>query len=369
MHERTTIAELGEFGLIERIRRLVESREGGSTAGPPRDADLLLGIGDDAAVLRPEPGWDLVVTCDAQVAGRHFLPRWMSARTIGRRAMTVNLSDIAAMGAEPRHALVSLGLPSTLSVSFVDGLYDGFLDALQGSAARIIGGNLTGAGPDWFCDITLIGRVETGSALRRDGARPGDRIFCTGSPGRAAAGLTLLREIERRSGPPHPDQKPGRAIATFESEHPWSKSLLHAFLEPNARLRAGRMLAGLKGVAAVVDLRDGVVGALTRICERSDVSARIDPARFPSDPDLEAAAAATGSSRVDWTLSPGDDYELLFVLRPDEAAPIAREIAGATGIPVTEIGEIIAPDSTRVTGIEGWESRTGGPRGWDHFRG
>lgn len=369
MDERSTIAECGEFGLIERIRRLIETREGASTADPSRDADLLLGIGDDAAILRPQPGWDLVVTCDAQVAGRHFLPRWMSARTIGRRAMTVNLSDIAAMGAEPRHALVSLGLPTTLSVTFVDGLYEGFLDALQESGARIVGGNLTAAGPDWFCDITLIGRVESGSALRRDGARPGDRIFCTGSPGRAAAGLALLREIERRSGPPDPDQKPRRAIADFESEHPWSGSLLHAFLEPSARLLAGRMLASLEGVAAVIDLSDGLVGDLTRICERSNVSARLDPARFPSDPDLEAAAAATGLSRVAWTLSPGDDYELLFALRSNEADRIAREIAVASGIPVTEIGEITEPDPIRVTGIEGWESRTGGSRGWDHFRG
>lgn len=394
-----TIAELGEFGLIERIRRRIDGGFAGSGDAVASDDGTVLGIGDDAAILRPEPGWDLVVTCDAQVAGRHFVPAWMTPRAIGRRAMTVNLSDIAAMGAEPRYALISLGLPKTMTVDFVDGLYDGFLDALAGPGGRIIGGNLTGCGEEWFCDITLIGRVEAGAARRRSGARPGDRIFCTGSPGRAAAGLAVLRAIEvgegrgsggsvrngttpmgdapsggatsgaAASGRASSDGTSSDAITRFEARHPWAEPLIRAFLEPQARVAAGRVLARLDGVSAVIDLSDGLAGDLTRICEQSGVSARVDPNRFPADPALEAAARFFGRPRPDWTTMPGDDYELLLCLHPEAASGGAGELASALGLPVAEIGVILSPGPERIAGIQATGGEGVRSAGWDHFAG
>jgi thiamine-monophosphate kinase len=367
-----TIASIGEFALIQRIRAVVEDPSGRPTASDA-SSDILLGIGDDAAVIRPEPGWDLALTCDTQVCGRHFDPRWMGAGAIGRRAMTVNLSDIAAMGGEPRHALVSLGLPSSMEVAAVEELYRGFLEALEGTGARIIGGNLTSSGPEWFVDITLVGRIEQERALTRAGARPGDRILVTGSPGRSAAGLAVLRAITG-SGATSSHQK----IEQFLVTNQWARSLVRAFRQPEARIAAGRQLAKAadRPVTALVDLSDGLIGDLAHICERSGVRAKIEAARLPHDPDLVAAASHFGRVRAAWTLDPGDDYELLLTVRPAASDRVANELRAATGLTVTDIGEILPPDPpTEKPGIDpGLVEVTGLPPGehpgggWDHFR-
>jgi thiamine-monophosphate kinase len=310
---------------------------------------VILGIGDDAALLRPEPGWDWIVTCDAQVAGRHFLPDLMSARAIGRRAMTINLSDVAAMGGEPRHALVSLGLPGETTVAFVEDLYAGFLDALGPAGAAIVGGNFTGTGAEWFCDVTLIGRVEQGRALTRAGANPGDRIFVTGSPGRSAAGLEVLRNA-----------------ADLEEE--WALAVVDAYVRPQARLAAGRFLGACGGVTALIDLSDGLVGDLTRICESSGAPARIDAGRLPVDPALEEAARLFGRARWEWPLLPGDDYELLFTVRPEESDRVAEGLRGATGLPVTQIGEIVFGRAQPLVEVAGLPPGSRTFEGWDHFR-
>jgi thiamine-monophosphate kinase len=367
-----TIASIGEFALIQRIRALVEDPSGRPRA-PNASPDLLLGIGDDAALVRPEPGWDLVLTCDAQVCGRHFDSRWMGAGAIGRRAMTVNLSDISAMGGEPRHALVSLGLPGSMEVAAVEELYRGFLDALEGTEARIIGGNITKSGPEWFVDITLVGRIEQGRALTRAGARPGDRILVTGSPGRSAAGLAVLRAVTGSDAPAAiggtatyggtPGTILGTASGTPSSDHqkieqflitnPWARSLVRAFRQPQARLAAGRWLAKAadRPVTALVDLSDGLIGDLAHICERSGVRARIEVARLPHDPDLEAAASHFGLIRAAWTLGPGDDYELLMTVRPTASDSVAKELRATTGLTVTEIGEILPPAMPALGGV------------------
>lgn len=358
-----TIASIGEFALLERIRRVLESSPDRAYA-PRTGSELLLGIGDDAAILRPEPGWDLVVTCDIQICGRHFDPRWMNARAIGRRAMTVNLSDIAAMGGEPRHAVVSLGLPSSMEVTEVEELYRGFLEAMEGTGAGVMGGNLARSGSDWFVDIAILGRVEQGRAITRAGARPGDRILITGSPGRSAAGLAVLlasTDVER-----------------FLAANLWAHSLVRAFVRPEARIAAGRRLskAADRPVTALVDLSDGLVGDLGHVCGRSGVRARIDMTRLPHDPDLDAAALHFGRSRAAWTLGPGDDYELLLTVRPAAADRVAGELRAATGLMVTEIGEVLPPaseplasgeerDMVEVTGMHPGDSPA---FGWDHFR-
>ena len=217
------VGEIGEFGLIERFRKrlegisdkgrrgvpgrqeeppdqargrdLPEPRDAGPSparpGGGPPVARGFSGIGDDAAILSPEPGWDLLLTCDTLIEGRHFQRQWLAPHEVGARAAAVNLSDIAAMGGLPVGALLSLGLPPTLPAPALESIFDGLVDGLAAHDARLLGGNISAAA-ELVVDVTLIGRVEQGTALRRDGARPGDVLFVTGSPGRAGAALAGL---------------------------------------------------------------------------------------------------------------------------------------------------------------------------------
>jgi thiamine-monophosphate kinase len=416
-----TVGELGEFALLGRLRRLLEQE--GSSGAPPGSSEVVLGLGDDAAVLRPEPGFDWVVTCDAQIAGRHFLPRWMTARQIGRRAMTVNLSDLAAMGAVPRAALVSLGLDPALLVADVEELYRGLLDGLReswislldaeaqsGGARRagplaagrgapatsgadpalpaIVGGNLTGTGPEWFCDLTLLGRVEAGRALRRGGARPGDRILVTGVPGRSAAGLALLRSIDEmsdRTSSAQPSSAPSSADAPSGSGAPmadplllherleerwpgaaWPRELVRAYLAPSARISLGRRLVAGGEASATIDLSDGLAGDLLHVCEASRCRAILALDRLPQSAALEAAAHALGGEGWRFSIAPSDDYELLVTVPAAVATNLARALASSGETLVTDIGEMV--EGEPGVEIQGLPPGADLPRGWDHFR-
>lgn len=178
------VSDIGEFGLIRRIGSLLD------TDGC-RSERVTTGIGDDTASFLPRAGYELLVTCDSMVEGRHYLPAFTTSFDIGRRAMALNISDIGAMGGYALYALVSLGLPADTLVSDVEELYRGFLYEMNPFGASVIGGNLTGSGNGMFIDITLVGEVEQGKAVHRSGARAGDAVLLTGFPGRAAAGLSF----------------------------------------------------------------------------------------------------------------------------------------------------------------------------------
>ena len=175
------VIDIGEFGLIRRIGDLL-NKEG------IRSERVTLGIGDDTASFVPRSGYELLVTCDCTVEGRHYLPGKISPLDLGRRAMALNISDIGAMGGKPLYALISLGLRAEIFVQDVEEMYRGFLEELNPFGASIIGGNLTKSGNGMFIDITLIGEVEQGKGVRRSGARPGDVILVTGYPVRRLPG-------------------------------------------------------------------------------------------------------------------------------------------------------------------------------------
>ena len=192
-----TISDIGEFGLINRIHRLIEQE---SIQNPA----VTLGIGDDTASILPRAGYELLITCDSLVEGRHYLPEHTNAFDMGRRAMTVNISDIGAMGGWPLFALASLGLKPDTRVEDVESMYHGFIRELMPFGASIIGGNVTKVDCADFIDITLIGEVKQGKLVRRSGAEEGDAILVTGNPGQAAADnndivivFTSLEEIAR----------------------------------------------------------------------------------------------------------------------------------------------------------------------------
>lgn len=364
-----TLGELGEFTVIEQLRRHIEGRA--RSAHP----ETVLGIGDDAALLRPREGTELVVTTDVQIAGRHFLPLWMTAAEIGRRALEVNLSDLAAMGAVPRFVLVSLGLPRTFRADHLLGIYDGLLDGLDAVRAdlevdaRIVGGNLAAiTTEEWFLDLTVIGETERGRALRRDGAQVGDRVFVTGTPGRSAAGLELIRHLEAQQGS-GPDS-PG-SLAQIRAERPWCAPLLEAYLRPRARLLAGRRLLAA-GATAAIDLSDGLLGDLGHLSERSRHGLAIDRERLPGCTDLSLQAAAAfleagqeaGARRaLSWILGASDDYELCFT-----APPGIDPAAACAPLPVHEVGEVTQAPGVQVRGLTASEEAVLRAGGFDHFR-
>ena len=317
---------LGEFDIIARYFTRTTVRD-----------DVLLGVGDDAALLMPPPGRALVAATDTLVEGRHFLAGTPAA-SIGHNALAVNLSDLASMGADPAWALLSLSLPDA-DERWLDGFARGLhaLASLHGVA--LVGGD-TVSGPR-VVTVAALGFVAPDAALRRDGARPGDVVFVSGTPGVAAAGLDLLRE--RRAG--------------FDSDD----ARVRRFLAAEPRLALGRALRG--HARAAMDVSDGLLGDLGKLAEASGVGVVLDLERLPVAPAL---AANYGRERCErYVLEGGDDYELLFTLPAEAADALAPLLAAAAGCGLHRIGEVVPGRGIRGRRGAGEVALTG--RGHDHF--
>ncbi len=333
----------GEFELIDRL-----------TQGLPSHAGVVVGVGDDCAVLDQGGNGLLLATCDCQVEGVHFTFQTSSPEEIGRKAMAINISDIAAMGGEPRYALVSLILPLRQSMEPLEDIYTGLRQEAEQFSIAIVGGNISGAGKSeqLIIDITLLGSIERGHALLRSGARIGDTLFVTGSLGDSAAGLyTLL----------HPDYPYlPEARDTLRSIH----------RVPRPRVREGRILSqlGPEIVTAMLDISDGLSGDLQHICERNHVGAYIEIARLPLSPALQAVASTVARDPIEWALHGGEDYELLFSVSPGKEETVIEAVQSATGTPVTAIG-ILCPAEQRMKLVwpDGHEEVLV-PRSWNHLR-
>ena len=311
-----------EFDLIARIR----DRAGGR-------ADVVLGIGDDAALLQPPPGAQLALSMDTLNAGVHF-PTSTAPADIGWKALAVNLSDLAAMGAEPAWCMLSLSLPGA-DAGFVDGFLDGFLALAQEHSVALVGGDTT-RGPLSVC-VAVHGFVATGAALRRDGAREGDDVWVTGHLGDAAAALAAM----------------GAGAV--------SDRALRARLDrPTPRIAAGRALAGL--AHACIDVSDGLLADLGHICRASGVGARIELAALPASPALARFAAAV---RWPWQACGGDDYELCFTA-PREARDAVAQVLAQAATAASRIGRITAGQDVVAVDDRGepWPTSRGG---YAHF--
>jgi thiamine-monophosphate kinase len=328
----------GELALLERIRRL---------SNRSKTSGIRLGIGDDCAVLRLKPGEELAVTTDLSIAGRHFRLEWHPPEAVGHRTLARGLSDIAAMGARPVAAFLSLGLPRALTVArkrgpgWVDRFFTGFLALADAYHTPLAGGDLAES-PIALADIVLIGAVPRGEALLRSGAQPGDRIYVTGALGGSTVALDLLRKGKaRRSHAVVLDTAPSNSLAP----HLW----------PQPRIAQGLWLRRRHAATATIDLSDGLSTDLDHLCAESGVCAVINAAALPLQ----------GGATVKQALHGGEDYELLFTARPHVAIP--RRIAGVS---VTQVGVVTARrrGGPRVSLID----QTGVPQplpagGWQHF--
>jgi thiamine-monophosphate kinase len=337
------ISSLGEFELIARLTR-----------GLRETPDLPLGIGDDCAILDLHGPTLLLATSDSQVEGVHFTLHTSSSEQIGRKALAVNLSDIAAMGGEPRYALISLILPPSLPLAVLDGIYAGLRYQADDFATTIVGGNISGAGSSktLIIDITLLGTIERGHALLRSGAQPGDTLCVTGTLGDSAAGLfTLL----------HADQ----ALPSIEVEFVRSRCRT-----PQPRIHEGRALSqlGPSMVTAMLDISDGLSGDLAHLCERSHVGVRIHRTQIPLSPAICAIAERSQHDALEWALHGGEDYELLFTISPDNEHRVINAVREATGTQVTAIGTILPQeDGMHQVFADGHDEQLIA-RSWDHLK-
>jgi thiamine-monophosphate kinase len=334
----TTIRALGERGLIARIRARV--------GAPPRHVEI--GIGDDAAAIAGEPGSVAVVTTDALVENVHFRRAWTSARAIGHKALAVNLSDLAAMGAAPRASFLSLALPDDYPLDDFDAFLDGFAALAEASGAALAGGNLARSPDLVVASVTAIGAVRRRRVLRRNTARAGHELYVTGTIGAAAAGLARLA-----SGAARDTMEPAEhaAVARFET--------------PEARWRLGWMLGRSGAVSAAMDLSDGLAAAARDLAEASGVGVVIDAAALPVDEAARNWAGSTGIDAADFALGGGEDYELAVAVPPRLRSRFLATARRARGVPVTLVGKFVQEPGAWLLRANAREPLTNGFQHWE----
>ncbi len=323
---------LGEFDLIDRYFKP-------GLPGTPRRKDVVLGIGDDAALLRCAADLDLVAAVDTLVAGRHF-PLDSGPRSIGHRSLAVNLSDLAAMGATPAWATLALTLPAAEG-RWLEGFSAGLLELAAAHGVELVGGDTT-AGP-LTISVQILGQVERGSALRRSGGQPGDILAVTGTLGDAGAGLALVMGNMSVQDP--------RAAA----------HLIERFEYPTPRVQFGSDARGI--ASAAIDLSDGLTGDLPKLARASGLAAQVDVGRLPLSKAL--LASTTRERARDWALAAGDDYELLLAV-PERRFEELAAAAARLNLTFTAIGDL-RPGSGVTWALEGLPFAAP-TAGYDHFR-
>ena len=330
-------APLGEFDLIARYFRRLDH-----PGGRARE-DVVVGVGDDAAILRVRPGEELIAAIDTLVSGRHFLPG-CRPDSIGHRALAVNLSDLAAMGATPAWALLALTLPAA-----EEAFLDAFARGLGALAARhdvaLVGGDTT-AGP-LTVTVQVLGFCPPGAALRRSGGAPGDLVFVSGSPGEAAAGLLLERGSDG-----------GIVVAAAQAQA--AEALRRAFLFPSPRVELGRALRGL--ASACIDVSDGLAADAAKLAVASGCGLRLEADSLPLSAALRAVFPPERARAL--ALHGGDDYELCFTVPAARLAELAGAVAEG-GCAVRCIGVLEEQPGLRLA--DGGRSVALVAQGYDHF--
>jgi thiamine-monophosphate kinase len=334
-----------ELEIIARLRARAHATDG-----------VRVGIGDDAAVLQTGGGRDLLACSDLMTEGVHFRREWSPPRLLGRKALAVTLSDIAAMGGVARYAMMSVALPRALSAAFIEALFDGMLAYAETNGVAIIGGDTSSSMDSLFIDTIALGECDAGRAVRRNGARAGDVIYVTGALGGAASGLLLLehgyRFADNLNDATNDEDARSRARTQVMLKH----------LMPGPHLAFGRAI-GEHGLAtAMIDLSDGLSTDLAHVVDESHCGAIVRAEALPIAGAVRLLAGELKTEPLRLALHGGEEYELLFTVRPEHHARIA-ELSSELNVPITAIGEIItgsglqlerngAPDVLKPSGYE-----------------
>jgi thiamine-monophosphate kinase len=348
-----------ELDFIKHVRRLTSSIN--SAAGARSDtsttqdvSSLSVGIGDDAAVIHNRPGIDTVITTDLLVEGVDFHREATPPRLLGQKALAVSLSDIAAMGARPKWALLSLGLPSDVWESgFIDQFYEGFFALANHYGVTLVGGDISRTPERIVIDSIVLGEVRRGQAVSRAGANVGDLIFVTGALGGAAAGLRLVESGARLHSPD-----------THEAEADSIDALLLRQLCPEPRVGWGTVLSEERLATAMIDISDGLSSDLGHLCSESGVGALIESSHLPLDPHVIDLCGRRALDPLLLALHGGEDFELLFTVRLQDLSRLPKKV---DGVPATHVGAI-TKDNGRVRIAESnhiWDLE---PGGFEHFK-
>ena len=333
------LRSLGEDGLIDRLVR----RLGRIAPGPPD------GIGDDGARLRPRAGRDLVWSTDLLLEDVHFRRKWAAPRQLGRKALAVNFSDLAAMGAVPRAFLLTLALPGSLPLDWIDRFLDGLAAAARAAGAYCAGGDTSVSPQGVQIGVTVAGEVPKGVLLRRDTARPGDGLWVSGPLGASEVGLRLL-EAGRRTG----------AVA-------WERRAIAAHLDPRPPLELGPWLAARRVARAGIDLSDGLSRDLGRLCRAAGTGAQVEAWALPVHPSARRWARTHAADPEDLVLHGGEDYALLFTVPRRKEAQL-RYLPPGPGVRPVRIGKITEPSPGLRLLFPDGRQRPLPERGFRHFR-
>jgi thiamine-monophosphate kinase len=317
-----------------------------------RDAnnDLIVGIGDDAAILRPSPDRELLITTDLLIEDIHFKFEYTPLSLLGHKALAVNLSDIAAMGGRPRFFLLSLARPRNLSDDQLDALMNGMLKLAQAHNTILIGGDTCAAPDRLFINITVIGECARGQAIARNGAKPGDRIYVSGQLGGSALGLQMLRAGQRLDAISNEATDAG-ALNDYLAKNP----ALRAHLAPQPRIALGAAIGDRLLATAMIDISDGLSSDLGHICAESGAGAQVHADAIP----------ISDGATLDQALNGGEDYELLFTVSPQRIDEMAELCQQFSDINIACIGEIGKEKDLRLITSRGEQPLL--PKGYDHF--
>jgi thiamine-monophosphate kinase len=325
------LSEIGEFGLIKAISQIADKGQG-----------VVMGVGDDVAVLRPSPGQVLLVTTDLLLEGVHFQLEFTDLYRLGQKALAVNLSDIAACGGRPTAFLVSLAISPAMEVTAMQALYKGMMEQARQYGCSLVGGD-TSRGKEWMISITLLGEAEEGKVVYRRGAQQGDRIFVTGHLGDAALGLKQLKSGVREG------------------------YLIERHLVPSPRVKEGAAIARQGLATAMIDISDGLIADLGHILEASGVGAQIHLPQLPLSVSYREHGKPYYKNPYLFALAGGEDYELLFTAPEGRQEAIAK-LAQELHTPMTMIGEIVeASAGVTLVGSDGRKIPVE-QRGHDHFK-
>lgn len=317
------VGDLGEFGLIDLLVGKLGTRD-----------DVIVGPGDDTAVVRTADGTELLITADTFVEDVHFIRDQVAAADVGWKSLAVSLSDVAAMGGSPRWATISIRVPGDLDADWCAEMYVGLQECAEVYDVAIVGGNVSKSLPGKISiDSSVVGVVENGRYVTRSGAQPGDVVLLTGPTGLAAAGRGCL----------------GRGMD--------SALLVKAFCRPEPRVKAGMTAAASESVTAMIDISDGLAADLGHICTSSGVGAEIDADLIPVTEELLAYCEVVGEDAIVHALTGGEDYELIICCRPEHADQIEA----------TAIGVITSGEKVTVLDVEGRPMKLDAA-GWNHLQ-